>query len=142
MDDATPNGYRMTARQRAAYEDFVETSRAFDWDLRYAVSTGRVIPEAWRTAFGAKVVKKEQVTIRLDADAVKYFRSFGRGWQASLNLVVRAYVKARLAGILKSPDLSHPTTPPPPRPGKLKTPETVEEIDDGIAALRREMGLD
>ena len=140
-DDISPEGYRMTKRQRAEYALFVEAARAFDWDLRYAVSTGRVIPAEWREAFAAEPDRRERVTIRLDADAVAFFRKFGRGWQASLNRVVRAYVKARLAGLLEPPEFTGGSGEVPPRPGELPKPETAEALMDEVEAVRRELGL-
>ncbi len=38
---------------------------------------------------------KEQVTLRLDADVLKWFRSQGKGYQTQINALLRAYVDAR-----------------------------------------------
>lgn len=38
---------------------------------------------------------KEQVTLRLDADVPKWFRSQGKGYQTQINALLRAYVDAR-----------------------------------------------
>ena len=47
----------------------------------------------------AKVVlpesPKEQVTVRLDADILEWFREQGRGYQTRMNAVLRSYVEAR-----------------------------------------------
>ncbi|MFL6646751.1 MAG: BrnA antitoxin family protein, partial [Sulfurifustaceae bacterium] len=37
---------------------------------------------------------KEQVTLRLDADVLKWFRSRGRGYQTQINALLRAYMEA------------------------------------------------
>jgi uncharacterized protein (DUF4415 family) len=38
---------------------------------------------------------KEQVTLRLDADVLNWFRSQGKGYQTRINTLLRAYMKAR-----------------------------------------------
>jgi uncharacterized protein (DUF4415 family) len=38
---------------------------------------------------------KEQVTLRLDADVLNWFRSQGKGYQAQINALLRAYMEAR-----------------------------------------------
>ena len=138
----SPDGYPKTARQRAEAELFTEAARAFDWDLRYAVSSGRVIPSEWRETFKSETPPKTRVTIGLDADVVKLFRSMGKGWQTSLNLVVRAYVKARLAGLLHAPDsLEPPAGEIPERPMEVPKAETADEVMDAVRAMRQQMGL-
>lgn len=37
---------------------------------------------------------KEQITIRLDEDVLKWFRSQGRGYQTRINSLLRAYMEA------------------------------------------------
>lgn len=39
--------------------------------------------------------RKEQLTLRLDADVVAWFRARGRGYQTMMNTVLRAYVTAQ-----------------------------------------------
>lgn len=38
---------------------------------------------------------KRQVTMRLDADVLDYFRRGGRGWQGRINAVLRSFVERR-----------------------------------------------
>jgi len=40
---------------------------------------------------------KAQVTLRLDADVLKWFRSQGKGYQTQINALLRAYMEARRA---------------------------------------------
>ena len=95
----------MTARQRLHYRFFHDQAMQFDYDLRHAIWIRHVLPDEWRQEMRSEPVKgKTRVTLRLDEDLVRFFRAFGPGWQTRLNTVVRAYVKARLAGILDEPD--------------------------------------
>jgi len=38
---------------------------------------------------------KRPVTLRLDADLVEWFKSFGKGYQTRINAVLQSYKKAR-----------------------------------------------
>ena len=40
------------------------------------------------------VPKKEQVTLRVDSDVLRWFRSQGKGYQTKINAVLRSYLKA------------------------------------------------
>ncbi len=41
------------------------------------------------------VPNKQQVTLRIDADVLEWFRSQGRGYQTRINALLRAYVDAQ-----------------------------------------------
>jgi len=40
---------------------------------------------------------KQQITLRLDPDVLAFFRNGGRGYQTTINAVLRKYVEARKA---------------------------------------------
>jgi len=40
------------------------------------------------------VERKQQVTLRLDADVLEWFRAQGKGYQSRINALLRAYMKA------------------------------------------------
>ncbi|WP_456388730.1 BrnA antitoxin family protein [Profundibacter sp.] len=48
--------------------------------------------------------KKVRVTLLLDAPVAKFFRMKGRGYQALVNQVLRAYAELRLARVLEGPE--------------------------------------
>lgn len=60
------------------------------------------IPEISPEQFARSVVReglkpeqrKKQVTLRLDADVLEWFRSQGRGYQTHINALLREYMKA------------------------------------------------
>jgi uncharacterized protein (DUF4415 family) len=41
---------------------------------------------------------KRQVTLRLDADLLDWFRAQGPGWQTRMNAVLRAWMRAQASG--------------------------------------------
>lgn len=60
------------------------------------------IPETTPEMFARTVIRKglkpverkKQVTLRLDADVLDWFRAQGRGYQTQINALLRAYVEA------------------------------------------------
>lgn len=43
------------------------------------------------------VEAKEQITLRIDADVLRWFRSQGKGYQTQINALLRAYMEMRRA---------------------------------------------
>jgi uncharacterized protein (DUF4415 family) len=41
---------------------------------------------------------KKQITLRLDPDVLTFFRKQGRGYQSTINAVLRKYVESRKGG--------------------------------------------
>jgi uncharacterized protein (DUF4415 family) len=39
--------------------------------------------------------RKQQITLRLDPDVLAFFRSTGKGYQTTINAVLRKYVQAQ-----------------------------------------------
>jgi uncharacterized protein (DUF4415 family) len=39
--------------------------------------------------------RKKQITLRLDPDVIEFFRKHGKGYQTTINAVLRKYVEAR-----------------------------------------------
>ena len=60
------------------------------------------IPEVTPEMFARAVVRrglrpippKQQITLRVDADVLEWFRAQGRGYQTQINALLRAYVDA------------------------------------------------
>ena len=65
-----------------------------------------VTPEMFARAVvrhGLKPVgRKSQLTLRVDADVLAWFRASGSGYQTRINTLLREYVRARLDQIVKS----------------------------------------
>lgn len=61
------------------YSDIPELDEAFWRDARVHAPLGR----------------KQQLTIRFDADIVEWFKAKGKGYQSHMNAVLRAYVDAK-----------------------------------------------
>ena len=69
---------RAEADQNIDYSDIPELDEAF-----------------FRSARLVEPSPKEQVTMRIDADVLEWFRARGKGYQTRMNAVLKAYVLAR-----------------------------------------------
>lgn len=73
------------ARLRAVTDDDVEAAVRSDDD-----ESGMVVD--WQDARVVMPDRKQTMTIRLDADVLAYYRALGRGYQTTINAVLRSYM--------------------------------------------------
>ncbi len=75
-----------------------------DEDIDYS-DIPRTTPEFWANAVIRKglkpVVRKRQVTLRIDSDIIDYLRSGGNGYQTRINQLLRSFVDADRAAQAK-----------------------------------------
>lgn len=61
----------------------------------------RTTPEFWAQGIVRKglkpVVRKNQLTLRIDQDVIEFFKQEGRGYQTKINQLLRAYMDAHKA---------------------------------------------
>jgi len=79
-----------------------------DWNIIDAMDDGEIdlvdTPEVSIEQFAKGVVRKglkpienkSQVTLRIDADVLSWFKSQGKGYQTSINTLLKEYMKAHL----------------------------------------------
>lgn len=104
-----PDLKKQTPRQRAQMTYMMDVMRRLEWDLHNTIElTGR-IPEEWhRIATATPRAAKVKVTLPLEADVLKFFRSMGEGYGPRINDVLRSYMHARLAGVIRGAEtLAH-----------------------------------
>lgn len=104
-----PDLKKQTPRQRAQMTYMMDVMRRLEWDLHNTIElTGR-IPEAWHEiATATPRSAKEKVTLALEADVLKFFRSMGEGYGPRINDVLKSYMHARLAGVIRGAEtLAH-----------------------------------
>jgi uncharacterized protein (DUF4415 family) len=97
-----PDLKKQTPRQRANMTYMMDVMRRLEWDLHNTIeATGR-IPEAWHEiATATPRSTGVKVNLRLEADVVKFFKSMGEGYGPRINDVLRSYMHARLAGVIR-----------------------------------------
>jgi hypothetical protein len=97
----------MTKPERMHWGYGVDAIKMMDYELMGYLSEFEALPRAWDEIWQDKDrrdPKRTRVTIRLDADVVKFFKGLGEGYQTRLNRVLRAYMHFRLAKLIEGPD--------------------------------------
>ena len=96
---------KMTAKARENFFYMSEAMRRLEWDLHHTIEATNRIPEEWHEIAQRRHPQPtERVTVRLDRDVLKFFRSMGQGYGPRLNEVLRSYMHARLAGVIQGAD--------------------------------------
>lgn len=97
-----PNLKKQTPKQTAHMTYMMDVMRRLEWDLHNTIElTGR-IPEAWHEiATATPRSARVKVNLSLEADVVKFFKSMGEGYGPRINEVLRSYMHARLAGVIR-----------------------------------------
>lgn len=104
-----PDLKKQTPRQRAQMTYMMDVMRRLEWDLNNTIElTGR-IPETWhQIATATPRSVKKRVCIALEVDVLKFFKSMGEGYGPRINDVLRSYMHARLAGVIRGAEtLAH-----------------------------------
>lgn len=95
----------MTARKldpKQHYHNLAETLRDLETDLRWGLDGSDRIPAAWtQIALEPVVPAKAHLSLRVDEDVIRFFKAMGRGYLTQINRVLRAFMEARLAGVVK-----------------------------------------
>jgi uncharacterized protein (DUF4415 family) len=104
-----PDLKKQTARQTAQTTYMMDVMRRLEWDLHNTIElTGR-IPEEWHEiAQATPRAAKVKVNLKLEADVVRFFKSMGEGYGPRINDVLKSYMHARLAGVIRGAEtLNH-----------------------------------
>lgn len=93
---------RHTRREAAHYHYMSDVMRRLEWDLHNTIAlTGRVPPEWHEIAQAEPHSRKEKVNLWIEADVLRFFRSMGPGWGPRVGDVLKAFMHARIAGVVK-----------------------------------------
>jgi len=98
----------LTETQRKHHYYMGDAMRRLEWDIHNHLFEARRIPRAWHDISTRRDPGSTRVTIRLDADVVKWFRSMGPGYQTRINDVLRVFMHAKLAGFIKGEETIEP----------------------------------
>ena len=119
----------MTKTERINHHYMMDALRRLEWDMANEVVRQQRIPADWhRISLDRGRKAKVRVTMGLEEDVVRFFKSMGRGYQERMNDVRRAFRHATLAGIVAGPDVP-PEVREGPRPEWGDTRRAVEGID-------------
>lgn len=90
-----------TKAERYHHYYMVDAMRRFEYDMHNAIAIEGRVPTKWHDIATRRDSATTRVTIRLDTDVVKWFRSMGPGYQPRLNAVLRSFMHAKLMGLLQ-----------------------------------------
>jgi BrnA antitoxin of type II toxin-antitoxin system len=80
----------------------MDVMRRFEWDMHNRIEESGRIPSLWHDIAKERPERtKVQVNIGLDEDVLKFFKSLGKGYGAKINLILKSFMHARLAGVLE-----------------------------------------
>lgn len=86
-----------------AFHQLGQVLRDLETDLRWKLDGSVRIPVAWHEiAQDRQTPAKTKITLRLDEDVIRFFRSMGQGHLTRMNAVLRAFMLARLAEVVKA----------------------------------------
>lgn len=93
---------KMTAKERANYHYLSDVLRRLEWDLHNTIEASDRIPTEWHEIARDRHAKRKiKVTLALEEDVVRFFKSMGAGHGPRMNDVLRAFMHSRLAGVLR-----------------------------------------
>lgn len=98
---------KMTKTQRINWGYAVDAARQVEHDIHAVIREEQTIPPDWHDIWKDKDRRdplRRRVTMRMDADVVKFFKAMGEGYQHRINRVLRMYMHHRLAGLVEGPD--------------------------------------
>jgi uncharacterized protein (DUF4415 family) len=93
---------KLTKTQRANYHYMADAMRRLEHDLHNAIHLSNKVPQDWhRIAETRRPGKRRRVTMRIEEEVIRFFKSMGDGYQARMNDVLRAWMHGRLAGVIR-----------------------------------------
>lgn len=94
------DGKPLTKAQREHHYYLIDAMARIDYDLHNRIYIHRRVPHDWVRIATSPSPHRKRVTIRVDEDVLKFFRSLGRDYGPRMNDVLRAFMRARLMGLL------------------------------------------
>ena len=96
----TMDGKPLTKAQREHHHYLTDVLARVDYDMHHRIWINQRVPGDWHRIATTPTPHKKRVTIRVDEDVLKFFRSIGRDYGPRMNDVLRAFMHARLMGLL------------------------------------------
>ena len=86
-----------------AFHQLGQVLRDLETDLRWKLDGSVRIPAEWHDiAQSREQPLKSKITLRVDQDVARFFRAMGQGHLTRMNAVLRAFMLARLAEVVKA----------------------------------------
>ncbi len=111
-----------------------------EWDMHHEIGVRQRIPRAWRDIWAERAEhRKKRITIGIDENVLKFFKSMGTGYQTRINEVLLAFMYARLAGfleMLETPTAYRDLVKVPPQWGDMQ--RNLDTSEARLEALKAE----
>ena len=89
-------------KTKTAFHQLGQVLRDLEGDLGWGLKDSPRIPAAWHQIAQERMQpQKHKLTLRVDEDVVRFFRAMGQGHLTRMNDVLRAFMLARLAEVVK-----------------------------------------
>ncbi|MEM9321038.1 MAG: BrnA antitoxin family protein [Pseudomonadota bacterium] len=111
--------HKLTKKQSEHHYYMVEALQRFEWDMHHAIEINYRIPSEWHEISTRRESAKKKICFSVEEDVLKWFRSMGPGYQRRMNDVLKGFMRAKLAGLLKGDetlDAFKERAPNAPRP--------------------------
>lgn len=136
------DGKPLTAKQREHHHYLIDAMARIDYDLHNRIYINQRVPSDWTRIATSPSPHRKRVTIRLDEDVLKFFRSMGRDYGPRINDVLKAFMHARLMGLLHGDETvdqfkEQEQSGPRKRPGWGWTEEQIAESEAWHKARRK-----
>lgn len=95
---------KRTKRQSEHVYYVNEALQRLEYDLHTHLNHLQRIPPMWEVIHNEPSYEKTRITMRVDKDILKFFRSLGPGYQPRINDVLRAFMNCKLAGLIDGED--------------------------------------
>lgn len=96
---------KLKGRRAEHYHYMADAMRRLEWDLHHTIEATSRVPEEWHKIAARRHPKvKVRMTVGIDEDVVRFFKSMGPGHGPRMNEVLRAFMHARLAGVVRGGD--------------------------------------
>jgi uncharacterized protein (DUF4415 family) len=96
---------KQTAKQRENFFYMEEAMKRLEWDIHNTIEMSGRIPEEWHDIAQAPPARRKvQVNLGLDEAVLRFFKSMGAGYGPRINEVLKSFMHARLAGVVKGAD--------------------------------------
>lgn len=115
-----------------------EALKRLEYDINSEVRRKRRIPEEWHNLAAGVPSKRVKVTMMVEQDVVKFFKSLGPGYQARMNDVMRAFMHMKLGRLLQGVDTpeGYLEDLPPERVSFGKLMEMSDRAEEMLRALK------
>ncbi len=124
----------LSRTERANHYYMADAMSRFEWDMHNKIATHGRIPNEWHEIGTRRDSAKTRITLSVDADVVKWFKSMGPRYQPRMNDVLRSFMHAKLMGLLRGDETIDAYREAPGR--DMARPEWGD-VETQLARLRR-----